>query len=136
MWAALALHHLPIDSQSNNGRTKNGGLPVGASTFEVTDSTFDSEVLKARIPVLVDFWAEWCGPCKAIAPTLETVAKDYQGRAKIAKLNVDQNISTSSRYNIKGIPTLLLFKNGVVKEQIVGSTSRENIAKVIEKHLQ
>ena len=108
---------------------------MGANTFEVTDNTFDNEVLKAKIPVLVDFWAEWCGPCKAIAPTLETVAKDYQGRAKIAKLNVDQNISTSSRYNVKGIPTLLLFKNGVVKEQIVGSTTRDNIARVIDKHL-
>ena len=103
----------------------------------VSQETFTSEVLDASktAPVLVDFWAEWCGPCKAIAPTIEAVAKDYQGRAKITKLNVDQNIATSSRYNIKGIPTLLLFKNGMVKEQIVGSTSKESISKIIDRHL-
>jgi len=108
---------------------------VGANTVEVTDNNFDVEVLKANVPVLVDFWAEWCGPCKAIAPTIDAVAQAYQGRAKIVKLNVDQNVSTSSRYNIKGIPTLLLFKNGMVKEQIVGSTSKESIARILDKHL-
>jgi thioredoxin 1 len=107
---------------------------TGSNTLEVTDNNFDTEVLKGRAR-LVDFWAEWCGPCKAIAPTIEAVAKDYQGRAKITKLNVDQNIATSSRYNIKGIPTLLLFKNGMVKEQIVGSTSKESISKIIDRHL-
>ncbi len=108
---------------------------MGANTVEVTDNNFDVEVLKANVPVLVDFWAEWCGPCKAIAPTIDAVAQAYQGRAKIVKLNVDQNVSTSSRYNIKGIPTLLLFKNGMVKEQIVGSTSKESIARILDKHL-
>lgn len=108
---------------------------MSVNSVEVTDNNFDTEVLKAGVPVLVDFWAEWCGPCKAIAPTIEAVAKDYRGRAKVTKLNVDQNIATSSRYNIKGIPTLLLFKNGMVKEQIVGSTSRESISKIIDKHL-
>ena len=110
-------------------------ITVGANSVEVTDNKFETEVLKASIHVLVDFWAPWCGPCKAIAPTIDAVAKDYQGRAKITKLNVDENISTSSRYNIKGIPTLLLFKNGMVKEQIVGSTSKESISKIIDKHL-
>ena len=108
---------------------------MGANTVEVTDNNFDTEVLKAGVPVLVDFWAEWCGLCKAIVLTIDVVAKDYQGCAKITKLNVDQNIATSSRYNIKGIPTLLLFKNGMVKEQIVGSTSKESISKIIDKHL-
>ncbi len=102
---------------------------------DVTDVSFEVEVLKSRIPVLVDFWAEWCGPCKAIAPTLEAVAKDYLGRAKVVKINVDQNIAVPSRYNIKGIPTLLLFRDGAVKDQIVGTNTRENIAKVIDKHL-
>jgi thioredoxin 1 len=104
-------------------------------TTDVSDNNFDVEVLQSALPVLVDFWAEWCAPCKALAPTLDVVAKDYQGRARIMKLNVDQNISTSSRYNIKGIPTLLLFKGGAVKEQIVGTTTREAIARIIDKHV-
>ena len=108
---------------------------MATNTVDVTDVSFEAEVLKSRIPVLVDFWAEWCGPCKAIAPTLEAVAKDYQGRAKVVKINVDQNIAVPSRYNIKGIPTLLLFRDGVVRDQIVGTSTRENIAKVIDKHL-
>ena len=108
---------------------------MGMYTTEVSDTNFDVEVLQSSLPVLVDFWAEWCAPCKALAPTLDVVAKDYQGRARIMKLNVDQNISTSSRYNIKGIPTLLLFKGGAVKEQIVGTTTREAIARIIDKHL-
>jgi thioredoxin 1 len=108
---------------------------MATNALDVTDVSFEAEVLKSRIPVLVDFWAEWCGPCKAIAPTLEAVAKDYQGRAKVVKINVDQNIAVPSRYNIKGIPTLLLFRDGVVRDQIVGTSTRENIAKVIDKHL-
>jgi thioredoxin 1 len=104
-------------------------------TTDVSDTNFDVEVLQSALPVLVDFWAEWCAPCKALAPTLDVVAKDYQGRARIVKVNVDQNISTSSRYNIKGIPTLLLFKGGSVKEQIVGTTTREAITRIIDKHL-
>ena len=108
---------------------------MGAYTSDITDANFDSQVLKADIPVLVDFWAEWCAPCKAIAPTLEAVARDYQGRLKVLKLNVDQNVLTSSKYNIKGIPTLLLFKGGMVKEQVVGTTTKESIARVIDKHL-
>ncbi|HEU0050090.1 MAG TPA: thioredoxin [Nitrososphaera sp.] len=108
---------------------------MGANTPDVSDADFEVEVLKSEVPVLVDFWAEWCSPCKALTPTIEAVATDYLGKAKVVKLNVDQNISTSSRYNIKGIPTLLLFKNGMVKEQIVGTASKEAIAKMINKHL-
>jgi thioredoxin 1 len=108
---------------------------MAINTFDVTDVSFEIEVLESKIPVLVDFWAEWCPPCKAIAPTLEAWAKDYQGRAKVVKINVDQNIAVPSRYNIKGIPTLLLFRDGVVRDQIVGTSTRENIAKVIDKHL-
>ena len=108
---------------------------MAANTSELTDVNFESEVLKSNLPVLVDFWAEWCAPCLALAPTLDVVARDYQGRVKILKLNVDHNISTSSRYNIKGIPTLLLFKSGMVKEQIVGVASKDAIAKLLDKHL-
>jgi thioredoxin 1 len=108
---------------------------MGTYTTDVSDAGFDSQVLKAETPVLVDFWAEWCAPCKALAPTLEAVAKDYQGRLKVLKLNVDQNVLTSSKYNIKGIPTLLLFKGGMVKEQVIGTTTKESIAKIIDRHL-
>jgi thioredoxin len=108
---------------------------MGTSTTEVNDTSFEAEVIKSKLPVLVDFWAEWCAPCRALAPTLEVLARDYQGRVKVLKLNVDQNISTSSRYNIKGVPTLLLFKDGMVKEQIVGVAGREGIAKFLDKHL-
>src|SRR2546423_11466133 len=102
---------------------------------EVSDKSFESDVLKSDRPVLVDFWAEWCAPCRMLAPTVEAIATQYEGRAKVTKLNVDHNNSTSARYNIKGIPTLLLFKGGVIKDQIVGATSKENIAKMIDAHL-
>jgi thioredoxin 1 len=108
---------------------------MGVNTPDINDTNFEAEVMKSEVPVLVDFWAEWCAPCKALAPTLEAVAKDYLGKAKVVKLNVDQNIATSSRFNIKGIPTLLLFKGGMVKEQIVGTTGKEAIAKLLDKHL-
>jgi thioredoxin 1 len=108
---------------------------MGANTPDVNDTNFEAEVLKSDMPVLVDFWAEWCAPCKALTPTIEAVAKDYLGKAKVVKLNVDQNVATSSRYNIKGIQTLLLFKNGMVKEQVVGTTGKEALVKMIDKHL-
>ena len=91
---------------------------------EVGDQDFEAEVLKSEIPVLVDFWAAWCAPCRMLAPVVETIAEKYEGKAKIVKLNVDENTVTSGKYNIKGIPTLLLFKDGVVKEQIVGNTTK------------
>ena len=108
---------------------------MSGNVVEVTDGNFEQEVLKADKPVLVDFWAVWCAPCRMLAPTVDAIAEQYTGRAKVVKLNVDENGNTSARYNIKGIPTLLLFKNGVIKEQIVGATSKENIAKLIEAHL-
>ncbi|HEY2934262.1 MAG TPA: thioredoxin [Acidobacteriota bacterium] len=108
---------------------------MSGKVLDVTDTSFEQEVLKADKPVLVDFWASWCAPCRMLAPAVEAIADQYDGRAKIAKLNVDENSATSARYNIKGIPTLLLFKDGVIKEQIVGATSKENIAKMIEMHL-
>lgn len=107
----------------------------GNLIVEVNDNNFDDEVLKNDQPVLVDFWAAWCAPCRMLASTVEAIAEKYEGKAKIAKLNVDDNNLTSGKYNIKGIPTLLLFKGGVIKEQIVGATSKENIAKMIDNHL-
>jgi thioredoxin 1 len=102
---------------------------------EVGDQNFDAEVLNSPVPVLVDFWAAWCAPCRMLAPVVEAVAEKYEGRAKIVKLNVDENTLTSGKYNIKGIPTLLLFKAGVIKEQIVGNTTKDTISKMIDNHL-
>lgn len=90
----------------------------------VTDSSFDQEVLQSTIPVLVDFWAEWCGPCKMLAPTLETVAKDFVGKIKFAKVNVDENSSIPTKYDIRGIPTLILFKNGKIAATKVGAMTK------------
>jgi thioredoxin 1 len=101
----------------------------------VTDRTFEQEVLKSDRPVLVDFWAAWCAPCRMIAPAIEQIAEDYDGRAKVVKVDVDQSGDVSARYNIRGIPTLLLFKDGMIKDQIVGATSKDNITRMIEAHL-
>lgn len=108
---------------------------MGDKIQDVTDQNFEQEVLNSDKPVLVDFWAAWCAPCRMIAPTIEQIADQYSGRAKVVKLNVDENGGTSFKYNIKGIPTLLLFKGGIIKDQIVGATSKDTIAKMIENHL-
>jgi thioredoxin 1 len=102
---------------------------------EVGDQNFESEVLNSTIPVLVDFWAVWCAPCRMLAPAVEAVAEKYEGKAKVVKLNVDENMVTAGKYNIRGIPTLLLFKDGVIKEQIVGNTTKDTISKMIDNHL-
>jgi thioredoxin 1 len=108
---------------------------AGNGIVEVTDSNFDQDVLKSETPVLVDFWATWCGPCRAIAPIVEELAKDYQGRVKVGKMDVDSNSATPMRYGVRGIPTLLVFKGGQVKEQIVGYVPKETIQKALDKHL-
>ena len=108
---------------------------MAGNIHNVTDQTFDQEVLKANQPVLVDFWAAWCGPCRMIAPTVEALANEYAGKAKVAKVNVDENNSIPSQYNIRGIPTLLLFKDGQVREQLVGAASRDVIENLIKKYL-
>jgi len=102
---------------------------------DVTDQEFESKVLQSDQPVLVDFWAAWCAPCRMLAPTVDQVAQDYQGKARVFTLNVDDNAETSARYNIRGIPTLLLFKDGEVKDQIVGATSKDHIARMIDAQL-
>jgi len=108
---------------------------MGENTFAATDGNFEQEVLNSAVPVLVDFWAAWCVPCKMIAPTLEELGAEFAGRARVAKVNVDENKSTAGRYGIRGIPTLLLFKGGEVKESLVGVHSRQEIAQLITKHL-
>ena len=101
----------------------------------VTDDTFEPEVLKADTPVLVDYWAEWCGPCKMIAPILDDVAKLYAGRLKVAKLNIDSNQATPPKYGIRGIPTLMLFKNGNVEATKVGAVSKSQLTAFIDSNI-
>ncbi len=100
-----------------------------------TDSNFDETVIKASTPVLVDFWAEWCGPCRMLAPTVDAVASDLNGRIVVGKLNVDENPSTAGRYSIRGIPTLLLFKGGQIVESIVGLVDKDHLKRMVEKHV-
>ncbi len=102
---------------------------------EVGDESFEADVLGADAPVLVDFWAAWCAPCRMLAPTVEAVAEKYAGQARVVKLNVDDNPGVSQRYGIKGIPTLILFKGGKEEERVVGATSKEAISRMFEKHV-
>jgi thioredoxin 1 len=101
----------------------------------VSDSTFDAEVIQSATPVLVDYWAEWCGPCKMIAPALEDLAKAYAGRLTVAKLDIDANPATTSKYGIRGIPTLLLFKGGQVAAQKVGALSKSQLTAFVDSNL-
>ncbi|HSE97260.1 MAG TPA: thioredoxin [Blastocatellia bacterium] len=102
---------------------------------DVTDDSFEQDVLKSGHPVLVDFWAEWCTPCRALAPTVEAVAQKYDGKASVVKINVDDNPVVPQRYGIKGIPTLILFKGGTEADRVVGATSKENISRMIDRAL-
>jgi thioredoxin 1 len=108
---------------------------MAGNVLEVNDANFEQSVLKSEQPVLVDFWATWCGPCKAIAPIVDEVATSYSGKAKVYKMDVDKNNSTPMRYGVRGIPTLLIFKNGQVAEQIVGYVPKETIEKALNKHV-
>lgn len=103
--------------------------------LHVSDSTFDADVLKSQTPVLVDYWAEWCGPCKMIAPILEDVARDYAGKLRVAKLNIDENQATPPKYGIRGIPTLMLFKNGAVEATKVGALSKSQLAAFLDANI-
>jgi thioredoxin 1 len=102
---------------------------------ETSDGTFEDDVLKSDRPVLVDFWAAWCAPCRMLAPTVEAVAEKYASSASVVKVNVDDNPSVSQRFGIKGIPTLILFKNGKEEERVVGATSEQAISRMLDKHV-
>lgn len=108
---------------------------MGEHTQTLSDSNFEESVLKANVPVLVDFWAEWCGPCRMIAPTVDAVAEDYRGRATVGKLNVDDNPATAAKFGIRSIPTLLVFKDGEIVDQIVGVADRSTLQAALDKAL-
>jgi thioredoxin 1 len=101
--------------------------------MQVTDASFEQDVLQADVPVLIDFWAEWCGPCRAIGPVVADLAKEYDGRLKVVKMNVDENPQTPSRYGVRGIPNLILFKGGQVRDQIVGAVPKAQLVKAINQ---
>jgi thioredoxin 1 len=105
------------------------------SIITLSDSSFEETVLKSKLPVLVDFWAEWCGPCKAIAPILDTLAKEYAGKITIGKLNVDQNQATPAKYGVRGIPTLIIFKEGKEQATKVGALSKAQLDDFLKSHL-
>jgi len=107
----------------------------GTQIRHVTDDTFEPEVLKSEVPVLVDYWADWCGPCKSIAPILDQVAEEYDGRLKVAKLNVDENQQVPAKFGIRGIPTLMLFKNGNVEATRVGALSKSQLTAFLDSNI-
>ena len=132
--ACGTLNRVPEARASERGRCGKckAPLPAAGAPLVVTDATFDRDVLGATMPVLLDCWAEWCGPCHMLAPTVDALARDYAGRARVAKLDVDANPGVASRYDVRSIPTLLLFKDGQPVERLVGVQPRP----AIEAHLR
>ena len=108
---------------------------MGENTLAVTDDSFEAEVISSDLPVLVDFWATWCGPCKAIAPMIDEIAVEYSGKIKVAKVNVDENPKTPGKFGVRGIPTLILFKGGEAVDQIVGAVPKAQLDELIKKAL-
>jgi len=109
---------------------------AGENIVHVNDNNFNDEVIKSDMLVLVDFWAAWCGPCKIVAPTIESIADEYKGRLKVCKLNVDENPTTATTYRITGIPSLIFFKDGKVADMLVGAVPKEEITEIVERILQ
>ena len=112
---------------------KNKEVSMGENTLTISDDNFEAEVLSSEIPVLVDFWATWCGPCKAIAPMIDELAAEYSGQLKVGKVNVDENPKTPGKYGVRGIPTLILFKGGEIVEQVVGAVPKSQLEELVKK---
>ncbi len=108
---------------------------MGEFVTEVSDQSFEAEVLRSGTPVLVDFWAAWCGPCRMLAPAVDSVAAEFDGRLKVVKVNIDDNMATTDRFNIRSIPTLVLFKDGVERDRIVGIQQQETVARMVAPHV-
>ncbi|MGA7952601.1 MAG: thioredoxin [Gloeobacterales cyanobacterium] len=115
-------------------RTNQRRVPM-SSVVSITDSTFQEEVIDSKIPVLVDFWAPWCGPCRMVAPVVDEVATQYDGQLKVVKVNTDESPNIAKEYSIRSIPTLIIFKNGQVVEQVVGAVPKTTLTNAVEKHL-
>lgn len=105
------------------------------NVFQITDASFEAEVVNSKEPVLIDFWAVWCGPCRMVAPVMQELANDYAGKVKVGKVDVDHNPHIAAKYGIRSIPSILLFKNGQVVDTIIGAVPKKNLANMIEKHL-
>jgi thioredoxin 1 len=123
----------PTIGVSGNHTSGEEFLMAAENIFEVSDSNFDKEVLQSDIPVLVDFWAPWCGPCRAIAPVIDELSGEYAGKLKVGKCNVDDNPKTPSRYQIRAIPTMIIFKDGSISEQITGAVAKSQIVSAVTK---
>ena len=124
-----------INTQNKPESLKSRSLQMTDLVTTVSDKDFDNEVIESNVPVVVDFWAEWCGPCKSIAPIVQELASDYQGKVKICKLNIDENPDTPTKFSIRGIPTLLLFKNGAVVSQKVGAAAKSQLSAWIDSNI-
>jgi thioredoxin 1 len=110
-------------------------INMSSSVITITKENFDTEVIRSEIPVLVDFWAAWCGPCRMVAPVVDEIAKDYEGKVKVGKINVDEQNELAEKFRIVSIPTLMVFKNGQIAESVMGARSKESIAQMLDKHL-
>jgi len=108
---------------------------MSENTFDITSENFDEKVINSDVPVLIDFWAEWCGPCKMLMPTIEKIASDYKGKVSVGKVNVDVNPSLAADYNVRGIPNLLIFHSGKVQEQLVGNVPEKQIIEILNKFI-